>query len=131
MEVAQKYVPPSLGATVDDVMRGFIRESDEWCGIYVVEATLILTNAGPARKYRVQGGRGLAAGRTHVGVSLEDGFLLRDATASEQDELEDGVRLGFVQIERFRNRSRVREVVHQATGRCMPRGGSVDMGSQG
>lgn len=112
--------PKQLGRSVDEVMRAFVREADAWCGIFVVEAVLILTNAGPARKYRVQA-PGLSPGRSRIGVSLGGGMLIRDATSAEEDELEEGVGLGFVQIERFRNRGGMRgEVLHQATGRCMP-----------
>ena len=111
-------VAPSLGANVDQVLRQFIAQSDIWVGIYVIEATLVVSDQGPARKYRIASP---SSGRcTRIGVSLSDGFYLRQSTAAEEDELEDGVRRGFVQIERFRSRGGERQVLHQATGREIP-----------
>jgi hypothetical protein len=113
-----KYVAPKLGATVDEVLRAFIRASDDWCGQRVVEALLPVTNEGPARKYRVQSQASKLTG-SRIGVALHEGFCIRDATAAEEAELEECLELGFVQIASSR-RGRPVEVLHQATGRHLP-----------
>lgn len=110
------HVPPSLGGTVDKIMREFIRISDEWCGLAVIEALLPVTNAGPARRYRVQVG-GLYGTRTRIGVATHHGFGIRDATPAEEAELEECLALGYVQIQRLPGRGRPVQVLHQATGR--------------
>lgn len=124
------HVPPTMGGTVDAVMRAFIKESDDWCGIKVVEALLVLTDKGPARKYRVLG-PGAPRRGTRIGVAEVDGLCLRDSTAAEEAELEEGIAKGWVQIYSMRRgfqRSVMPDgaaqqvVLHQATGREMPRG---------
>ena len=103
-----------MGTTADDVLQAFIRESDEWCGIYVLEALLFVTDAGPARRYRVQS-RIASGRRTRIGVSHNEGWCLSPATQKEEAELEEGIRRGWVQITRMR-RGHVAEVLHQADG---------------
>lgn len=113
------HAPPSLGVSVDQVLREFLSQSDAWAGIYVVEATLVVSDAGPARKYR-SALPSPSARLTRIAVSLADGLCLRESTEAEETELEDGLRRGFVQIERFRARGGERHVLHQATGREIP-----------
>jgi hypothetical protein len=113
------HVPPSLGANVDQVLREFLAQSDAWIGIYVIEATLVVSDAGPARKYRAAL-PSPSVRSTRIGVSSAGGLCLRESTEAEEAELEDGLRRGFVQIERFRARSGERHVLHQATGREIP-----------
>lgn len=111
-------VPPSLGRTVDAVMQAFVSKSDEWCGMGVVEAWLPITDAGPARRYRVLPRCFGHAGRTsRIGVVEHEGWALRDATPTEEDELERSVAEGWAQIELHNRISRERIVLHQATGR--------------
>ncbi|MBK6616329.1 hypothetical protein [Ottowia sp.] len=110
------HVAPMLGATVDDVLREFVRASDEWCGLCVVEAVLPVTNAGPSRRYRVQAAC-FGQQRSRIGVALESGLLIRQATAAEEEELEECLALGFVQIESKSRIKSLNRVLHQATGR--------------
>jgi len=113
------HARPALGESVDEVMRAFMKLSDEWCGIFVIEALLPVTNEGPARKYRVQSAV-VYGKRTRIGVSLGDGLLIRDAKPHEEDELEECIGLGFAQISKYRrSRGGVVEVLHQATGRSL------------
>lgn len=113
------FVPPTMGSTVDEVLRAFVRDSDEWCGIYVYEALLLFSRAGPARKYRVQGVAS-SRGCSRIGVAECEGLCLRECKTGEEDELEEGLELGFVQITRQR-RGLPAEIVHQSTARTMPR----------
>lgn len=103
---------------MDEVLRAFVRESDEWCGIYVYEALLVFSRAGPARKYRVQGVAS-SRGRSRIGVAECEGWCVRDCKPGEEDELEEGLELGFVQITRQR-RGHPAEIMHQSTARTMP-----------
>jgi hypothetical protein len=112
------HVPPTMGSTVDEVLRAFVRDSDEWCGLFVYEALLLFSRAGPARKYRVQGVAS-SKGRSRIGVAECDGLCLRDCKPGEEDELEEGLALGFVQITRQR-RGLQAEIVHQSTARPIP-----------
>lgn len=115
--VRESFVPPMMGETVDEVLRAFIRLSDDWVGIKVLEAFLPVTNEGGCRRYRVNG-RVFGRKGTRIGVSLEDGLCLRDATEREEAELEESLSQGFVQITASRRGQPV-EVLHQATGKPM------------
>jgi hypothetical protein len=110
------HVPPTLGATVDEVMRAFERETLEWSGLGYVEAMIPVTDAGPSRRHRFEpacyGGK--------VGVVEAGGWGLRSATEAELDELELAVRKGWVQITRVTRLPRAAVVLHQATGREIP-----------
>lgn len=116
LTIERSQVPATLGSSVDQVLREFISQADAWVGIYVVEATLAVAGGRPAVKYRVAGPKPFSR-RTRIGISTAEGWCLREATAAEVGELEDGVRHGLVQIERYRSRGGARQVLHQATGR--------------
>jgi len=113
---AVAHVPPTLGATVDQVMRGFQRETLDWSGLGYVEAMIVVTEAGPSRRHRMEpacyGGK--------LGVVEAQGLALRPATERENDELELALSKGWVQITRVTRLPRATVVLHQATGRDMP-----------
>ncbi len=115
------HVPPVLGASVDEVMRAFKRETDEWSGLGFVEALIPVTNKGPARRHRFEptcfGGK--------VGVVEADGLCLRTATEAELEELEQCLANGWVQITRQTRLPRASVVLHQATGRALRRDGAA------
>lgn len=101
---------PVMGNTADEILCAFKAKSSALCGIRVVEADLI----GSGLRFRMtgQGALGVVAGPS----------LLRDASASELLELEDGLELGQVEIYSLpmdvsgRNAHAQKEVLHQATG---------------
>lgn len=112
----KEHMPPTLGATVDEVLRALQRETLEWSGLGYVEALIPVTEAGPSRRHRMEpacyGGK--------VGVVEAGGWALRPASEREKDELELALSKGWVQITRVTRLPRATVVLHQATGRDMP-----------
>lgn len=115
----QRTSPPKLGESVDEVIRAFMRLSDEWMGMAVHEILLPVTLAGPARRYRLMSKCSAGKG-SRMGVSLMEGFSIRAATPAEEDELEEALSMGFGQVERVPGRWFPGAVLHQATGRSIP-----------
>jgi hypothetical protein len=113
------FAAPYLGTSVEEVMRGFLREAEEWVGLGVVEAFIPITERGTSRRYRLGIGK-------RVGVVELDGWCLRDATEAEEDELESSIAAGHVQITRRIRGHQAEVILHQATGRALAGGSDND-----
>lgn len=99
---------PTLANTLDGILRAFKAASDELVGRRIVEAAII----GGSLRVRYQGNGKLGAVVGDIGI--------RDVTLAEQEELEESIELGQVQIYTtplfVSGRIMTKEVLHEATG---------------
>lgn len=99
---------PTIGSTLDTILRNFRELSNQQAGIRIVEAAVI----GSALRFRnqVSGKLGVVVGE--IGIS--------DATPAQISELEDAIELGQVEVLSMplyvSGRPRQGIVLHQATG---------------
>lgn len=116
----EMHVPPTLGTSVNEVLDAFRDVSLNEAGLAVAEAVLVISKKGQQVRFRwLRDGLHVVA--VDLGVLTKDGAVATvKATDADYDELEDGLRLGVVQI-KYRHRiSGVCSVLHQSTGQALP-----------
>lgn len=120
MTTTAPHQPPVLASSVHEVLVAFRDRSNDWSGLRVLEAVLVMDSHSRQVRYRwLQDGLHVVVadlGTFHPGGAV----ATRAATQADHRELEEGLAGGWVEITEFDRMTHETRVLHQATLRPLP-----------